>query len=182
MRRNQIRGTGASIPQYTTLLAGYSRSKTVLAFQPGTRWEYGRSTDMLGRIVEVVSGMSLEQFFQTRIFQPLGMVDTYFSLTADKVSRVAWLMLEPATGKRPNATDPRQPQRFEPGGGGLFSTAADCLRFTSMQLNGGELDGVHLPAPKTVEHMASDYLGYVPGDRRVYYRRLTRNLLAQTLR
>ena len=215
-------------------------SKTVLAFQPGTRWEYGRSTDVLGRIVEVVSGMTLGQFFETRIFKPLGMPDTFFTVPADKVSRVAWPMVEPATGKRPNVHDPRTPQRFESGGGGLYSTAADYLRFTTMLLNGGELDGVRLLSPKTVEHMTNDHLGNVPGsnypgfgfglgfavrthtgmndmpgsvgeylwggaqgtwfwidpkekliaifmsqrpgDPRVYYRRLTKNLVAQTLR
>ena len=215
-------------------------SNTVLAFQPGTRWEYGRSTDVLGRIVEVVSGMTLGQFFETRIFRPLGMVDSFFSVPADKVARVANPMIEPATGKRPNVTDPRQPQRFESGGGGLFSTAPDYLRFTTMLLNGGELDGVRLLTPKTVEHMTSDHLGPVagsnypgygfglgfavraytgindmpgsvgeylwggaggtwfwidpkekliaifmsqrPGETRLYYRRLTKNLVMQTLR
>jgi CubicO group peptidase (beta-lactamase class C family) len=138
-------------------------SKTVLAFQPGTRFEYGRSTDVLGRIVEVVSGMTLGEFFETRIFRPLGMVDSYFSVPADKVARVAQPMIEPATGKRPNVTDPRRPQRFESGGGGLFSTAPDYLRFTSMLLNGGELEGVRLLAPKTIELMTSDHLGSLPG-------------------
>ncbi len=138
-------------------------SKTVLAFQPGTRFEYGRSTDVLGRIVEVVSGMSLGEFFETRIFKPLGMVDSFFSVPADKVARVANPMIEPATGKRPNVTDPRRPQRFESGGGGLFSTAPDYLRFTTMLLNGGDLDGVRLLAPKTIEHMTSDHLGALPG-------------------
>ncbi len=215
-------------------------SKTVLAFQPGTRFEYSRSTDVVGSIVEVVSGMTLGQFFETRIFKPLGMVDTFFSVPADKVTRVANPMIEPATGKRPNVTDPRQPQRFESGGGGLFSTAPDYLRFTTMLLNGGELDGVRLLAPKTIEHMTSDHLGALPGsfypgygfgqgfavrthtgmndmpgsvgeylwggaqgtwfwidpkekliaifmsqrpgDPRVYYRRLVKNLVAQTLR
>jgi len=138
-------------------------SKTVLAFQPGTRFEYSRSADVLGRIVEVVSGMTLGQFFETRIFRPLGMVDSFFSVPADKVARVAHPMIEPATGKRPNVTDPRQPQRFESGGGGLFSTAPDYLRFTTMLLNGGELDGVRLLAPKTIELMTSDHLGALPG-------------------
>ena len=215
-------------------------SRTVLAFQPGTRWEYGRSTDVLGRIVEVVSGMTLGQFFETRIFKPLGMMDSFFSVPSEKVARVAWPMIESATGKRPNVTDPRKPQRFESGGGGLFSTAPDYLRFTTMLLNGGELDGVRLLSPRTVEHMTSDHLGRVPGSNypgfgfglgfavrtdtgmndmpgtigeylwggaqgtwfwidprekliaifmsqrpgqpRVYYRRLTKNLVAQTLR
>lgn len=137
--------------------------KTPLAFHPGTQWEYGRSTDVLGRIVEVVSGMTLGEFFQKRIFAPLGMVDTFFNVPPAKVSRVAHPMADPATGRRPNVTDPSKPQRFESGGGGLFSTAPDYLRFTTMLLNGGELDGVRLLSPKTVEFMASDHLGTVPG-------------------
>jgi CubicO group peptidase (beta-lactamase class C family) len=138
-------------------------AQTPLAFQPGTQWEYGRSTDVLGRIVEVVSGMTLGEFFQTRIFAPLGMVDTFFTVPAQKVDRVAQPMVEPATGRRPNVADPGKPVRFESGGGGLYSTAADYLRFTRMLLAGGELDGVRLLSPKTVEFMTSDHLGAVPG-------------------
>ena len=136
---------------------------TPLAFHPGTQWEYGRSTDVLGRIVEVVSGMSLGEFFQARIFAPLGMVDTFFSVPPEKIARVAQPMVEPATGRRPNVADPNKPPRFESGGGGLYSTAPDYLRFTRMLLNGGELEGVRLLSPKTVEYMTSDHLGNVPG-------------------
>ena len=136
---------------------------TPLAFHPGTQWEYGRSTDVLGRIVEVVSGMSLGEFFQTRIFAPLGMSDTFFRVPPEKVARVAQPMVEPATGRRPNVADPSKPSRFESGGGGLYSTASDYLRFTRMLLNGGELDGVRLLSPKTVEFMASDHLANIPG-------------------
>jgi CubicO group peptidase (beta-lactamase class C family) len=136
---------------------------TPLAFHPGTQWEYGRSTDVLGRIVEVVSGMSLGEFFQARIFAPLGMVDTFFNVPPEKVGRVAQPMVEPATGRRPNVADPNKTQRFESGGGGLYSTAPDYLRFTRMLLNGGEFDGVRLLSPKTVEFMAADHLGTIPG-------------------
>lgn len=138
-------------------------AKTPLAFHPGTQWEYGRSTDVVGRVVEVVSGMTLAEFFQRRIFAPLGMTDTFFAVPPEKLGRVAYPMIEPATGKRPNASDPRKPPRFESGGGGLFSTASDYLRFTRMLLNGGELDGVRLLSPKTVDFMTSDHLGTIPG-------------------
>lgn len=138
-------------------------AKTPLAFHPGTQWEYGRSTDVLGRIVEVVSGMTLGEFFQRRIFAPLGMVDTYFNVPPGKVARVAHPMIEPATGRRPNVVDPSKPQRFESGGGALYSTASDYLRFTRMLLARGELDGVRLLSPRTVEFMASDHLGPIPG-------------------
>ena len=138
-------------------------AKTPLAFHPGTQWEYGRSTDVLGRIVEVVSGMTLGEFFQSRIFAPLGMVDTFFNVPPGKVARVAHPMIESATGRRPNVSDPSKPQRFESGGGALFSTASDYLRFTRMLLAGGELDGVRLLSPKTVEFMTSDHLGATPG-------------------
>lgn len=138
-------------------------AKTPLAFHPGTQWEYGRSTDVLGRIVEVVSGMTLGEFFQRRIFAPLGMVDTYFNVPPGKVARVAHPMIEPATGRRPNVVDPSKPQRFESGGGALYSTASDYLRFTRMLLARGELEGVRLLSPRTVEFMASDHLGAIPG-------------------
>lgn len=138
-------------------------AKTPLAFHPGTQWEYGRSTDVLGRIVEVVSGMTLGEFLQQRIFAPLGMADTFFNVPQEKVARVANPMIEPATGKRPNSRDPRKPSRFESGGGGLFSTASDYLRFTRMLLGGGELDGVRLLSPRTVAFMTSDHLGAIPG-------------------
>jgi CubicO group peptidase (beta-lactamase class C family) len=138
-------------------------AQTPLAFQPGTQWEYGRSTDVLGRIVEVVSGMTLGEFFATRIFAPLGMVDTFFSVPPDKVSRVAQPMVEASTGRRPNVADPNKAPRFESGGGGLYSTAADYLRFTRMLLDRGEVEGVRLLSPKTVEFMTSDHLGTIPG-------------------
>ncbi len=129
-----------------------------LMFEPGTTWEYSRSTDVLGHIVEVVSGKSLGAFFAERITGPLGMADTGFAATGERAQRVAEAQIDPATGKRPPMRNVTAPGRFESGGGGAVSTASDYLRFCQMLLNGGELDGVRLLAPKTIAHMTSDHL------------------------
>lgn len=137
-------------------------SKLPLAHQPGTVWEYGVSVDVLGRIVEVVSGMTLDRFFEDRITKPLGMRDTAFYLTAAQAPRVAEPQVDAATGKRPalrsveNLTKEKQ-KRFS-GGGGLLSTAHDYAQFCQMLLNGGELNGVRLLSPKTIAVMTSDQL------------------------
>lgn len=129
-----------------------------LMFEPGTTWEYSMSTDVLGRVVEVVSGRSLGAFFAERIAKPLGMADTAFSAGGERAKRIAEPQLDPATGARPPMRDIARGGRWESGGGGLAATAADYLRFCQMLLNGGELDGVRLLSPKTVRHMASDHL------------------------
>ncbi|HEV8678790.1 MAG TPA: serine hydrolase, partial [Stellaceae bacterium] len=129
-----------------------------LMFEPGSTWEYSRSTDVVGRIVEVISGKALGDFFAERITGPLGMVDTGFGATGERAARVAEAQADPATGKRPPMRNVVEPGRFQSGGGGAVSTAADYLRFCQMLLNGGELDGVRLLAPKTIAHMASDHL------------------------
>jgi CubicO group peptidase (beta-lactamase class C family) len=129
-----------------------------LMTEPGTTWEYSMSTDVLGRVVEVVSGKSLAQVFAERISGPLGMVDTAFSVAADKAARVAEPQLDKATGKKPPMRNLTRENRWQSGGGGLASTASDYLRFCQMLLNGGELDGVRIVSPKTVAHMASDHL------------------------
>jgi CubicO group peptidase (beta-lactamase class C family) len=129
-----------------------------LMFEPGTTWEYSMSTDVLGRIVEVVSGMSLADFFACRITGPLGMRDTGFAAAGERAARVAEPHTDPATGRRPPMRNVKQAGAWYSGGGGAVSTAADYLRFCQMLLNGGELDGVRLLAPKTVAHMASDHL------------------------
>lgn len=116
------------------------------------------STDVLGRVVEVVAGKSLAAVFAEGITAPLGMVDTAFSATGDKAGRVAEPKVDKATGKKPPVRNLTRDNRWHSGGGGLASTAADYLRFCQMLLNGGELDGVRLVAPKTVAHMASDHL------------------------
>jgi CubicO group peptidase (beta-lactamase class C family) len=137
-----------------------------LMFEPGTTWEYSMSTDVLGRVVEVASGQSLADFFASRITGPLGMADTAFDATGDRMARVAEPQIDPATGAQPPMRDVGRPCRWASGGGGLVSTAADYLRFCQMLLNGGELDGTRLLAPGTVRHMASDHLppdvGYGP--------------------
>jgi CubicO group peptidase (beta-lactamase class C family) len=129
-----------------------------LLFEPGTTWEYSMSTDVLGRVVEVVSGQSLAAFFAERICTPLGMTDTAFAAVGERAARLAEPQLDPATGKRPPMREVSRDNRWHSGGGGAVSTAADYLRFCQMLLNGGELDGVRLLAPKTIAHMASDHL------------------------
>src|SRR5580658_1803090 len=129
-----------------------------LMFEPGTTWEYSMSTDVLGRVVEVVEGKSLAQVFAERICGPLGMADTAFSILGDKAARLAEPLVDKATGKKPPMRNVTRDNRWHSGGGGLAGTAADYLRFCQMLLNGGELDGVRIIAPKTVAHMASDHL------------------------
>ncbi len=129
-----------------------------LMFEPGTTWEYSMSTDVLGRVVEVVSGKSLADFLAERITGPLGMTDTGFSATGERAGRLAEPQLDPATGQRPPMRNVTELARWHSGGGGAVSTAADYLRFCQMLLNGGELDGVRLLAPKTIAHMTADHL------------------------
>ncbi|HEX5454593.1 MAG TPA: serine hydrolase domain-containing protein [Stellaceae bacterium] len=129
-----------------------------LMFEPGTTWEYSMSTDVLGRVVEIVSGKSLGAFFAERICGPLGMPDTGFSATGGRAARVAEPQADANTGQRPPMRDVAKPGPRESGGGGAVSTAADYLRFCQMLLNGGELDGVRLLAPKTVALMTADHL------------------------
>jgi CubicO group peptidase (beta-lactamase class C family) len=129
-----------------------------LMFEPGTTWEYSMSTDVLGRVVEAVSGKSLAEFFAERITGPLGMADTGFAATGARAARVAEPQADPATGDRPSMRNVKEAARWHSGGGGAVSTAADYLRFCQMLLHGGELDGVRLLAPKTVAHMASNHL------------------------
>jgi CubicO group peptidase (beta-lactamase class C family) len=137
-------------------------SKLPLAHQPGTVWEYGMSTDVLGRIVEVVSGVPLDQFVEERITKLLGMHDTAFYLSAAQAPRLAELQVDPSTGKRPGASSvdnlTKEKQKWISGGGGLLSTASDYARFCRMLLNAGELNGVVLLSPKAIAVMTSDHL------------------------
>ncbi len=138
-------------------------SKMPLRFPPGDRWEYGVSTDVLGRVVEIVSGKTLGEFLNERIFTPLGMTDTAFHVSADKLNRAAqpWQMPEapPMTPRFDVAEKPR----FESGGGGLTSTIDDYLRFAIMVADGGEFAGKRLLGSKTVEFMTADHTGARPG-------------------
>jgi CubicO group peptidase (beta-lactamase class C family) len=132
-----------------------------LDYQPGTTWDYGHSTDVLGRVIEVVSGQSLYQFEKQRLLEPLGMKDTAFYV-ADPAKRS--LIAEPFANDRVIAdhfvmNDPRLEQRWESGGGGMVSTVGDYARFTQMLLNGGTLDGKRYLSEKTVQSMGSDNIG-----------------------
>jgi CubicO group peptidase (beta-lactamase class C family) len=134
--------------------------------QPGERYVYGFNTDILGVVVEKASGMSLDEFFRTRIFQPLKMVDTHFYLPPEKRDRLATvyslrdgtLVRAPQEGMGQGAYVDGPRQSFS-GGAGLLSTASDYARFLQMVVNGGELDGVRLLSPKTVELMSSSHTG-----------------------
>jgi CubicO group peptidase (beta-lactamase class C family) len=136
-------------------------AKLPLAEQPGTLWDYGHSTDILGRVVEVVSGQSLHQFEKERLLGPLGMTDTAFFL-ADQAqrSRVAeplpWDHFDRPIG---GIAEPIAPKRWESGGAGMIGTAGDYARFAQMLLNRGELDGKRYLKAETVALMTTDHVG-----------------------
>jgi len=132
-----------------------------LAFQPGTRWHYSVSTDVLARLVEVVSGQSFDTFLEERIFDPLEMEDTGFyapSSKHDRLTRIYGHADARGTLALGDTVGFRQPDTFLSGGGGLVSTARDYARFAQMLLDGGELDGVRILSPKTVELMTINHL------------------------
>jgi CubicO group peptidase (beta-lactamase class C family) len=133
-----------------------------LIFDPGTRWNYSLGVDVLGRVIEVVSGRPLDDFFRTRIFEPLGMDDTGFWVPAEKLDRFA-AVYGPGDGGLRVIESPIDGQHTRPaawlsGGGGLASTASDYLRFAQMVLNEGELEGTRLLRPETVRLMRSNHL------------------------
>ena len=136
-----------------------------LQFQPGSMWGYSRATDVLGRLVEVVSGQSLGAFLQTEIFEPLGMVDTGFAVPPEQHHRIAEPFAHDPDGGVPmKVLEPRQVPAMEGGGGGLMSTAMDYSRFLQCLRNRGELNGVRLLGPHTVDFMTADHLGDIPVD------------------
>jgi CubicO group peptidase (beta-lactamase class C family) len=140
-------------------------AKLPLSYQPGTTWDYGHSTDILGRVVEVISGKSLFQFEKERLLDPLGMSDTSF-FVADplKHARIAEPFADNRNiGRNSEFSNPRIAQKFESGGGGLVSTASDYSRFLQMLLNGGSLDGKRYLAPRTVQLMTSEHAGASSG-------------------
>ena len=137
-----------------------SFSKSPLAHQPGTVWEYSLSTDMLGRVIEAVSGKRLADFMEERLFRPLEMKDTGFWVTQEKMSRLAEALPLDAWSGQPNKLlDVSAVPNNDSGGGGGVSTAADYLRFAQMMANGGQLDGKRYLSRTTVELMTSDHLG-----------------------
>ena len=133
-----------------------------LAFHPGDEWQYGASTDYVAILVEKISGMSLDDFLRERIFEPLGMQDTYYNIPESKVGQVA-AVYRPSGPENTielfRAPTYRDPTRYFGGQAGLSSTAADYFRFHQMMLNGGELEGTRIVSRKTVELMTTNHTG-----------------------
>ena len=155
----KLRTPENTMAAYVTALA-----KLPLNFQPGTAWEYGPGTDVLGRLVEVISGQPLDQFFRERIFTPLAMNDTHFYLPDAQLPRLT-TAYEKKDGKLSKLTAPNVSARngkFYMGAGGLAGTAEDYLRFCQMLLNGGVLDGKRLVSRKTIELMTANHIGRIP--------------------
>jgi CubicO group peptidase (beta-lactamase class C family) len=131
-----------------------------LMCQPGAEWNYSRSTDILGRIIEVVSGKSLSAFLTERILAPLQMAETAFHTGRENAGRLAEpFPTDPWSGEKVQLFDMLEKPVMESGGGGLVSTTMDYARFCQMLLNGGALDGNRIIGRKTLELMASDHLG-----------------------
>jgi CubicO group peptidase (beta-lactamase class C family) len=137
-------------------------SKLPLGFQPGSLWTYSRSSDLLGRVIEVIAGRSFDQVLEEKIFKPLGMKDCGFWVKAENRNRAAQPPLNPKTGKPQVMHDVTSLPKFLAGGGGLMGTTMDYARFCQLLLNGGSLDGVRILGPKTVAYMTSDHLGAIP--------------------
>ena len=167
-----IDNSGATIGDMVEKLAAQP-----LAFEPNTRVGYGLSIDVLGRVVEVVSGMSLDRFMRERIFGPLKMNDTYFYVPDDRLNslvtpvtreggslRVIRGNVEWFANTELGGREFRGSRTYFSGGAGLFSTAHDYARFAQMLLNGGELDGVRIVSPKSVELMSSDANADLPAN------------------
>jgi CubicO group peptidase (beta-lactamase class C family) len=134
-----------------------------LGFQPGTRWFYSVSTDVCARLVEVISGQRFDDYLAATIFEPLGMVDTGFHVSDDKVDRFAANYVRSrrtgvAVYDDPQTSPYRRPRKFLSGGGGLVSTTADYVRFVRMLVNGGSLDGVRILGRRTIEFMTTNHL------------------------
>lgn len=133
-----------------------------LAFHPGEQWQYGASTDYVALLVEKISGVSLDDFLRTRLFEPLGMSDTHYNVPQSKVARVAAVYRPSGPGNTIELfRAPRyaEPTKYFGGQAGLNSTAADYFRFHQMMLNGGELNGVRILSPRTINLMISNHIG-----------------------
>ena len=149
--------------------------KLPLQYDPGSQWHYSVSVDVQGYLVEVLSGMKFSEFLQQRIFAPLDMKDTAFKINEGNKDRLTQLYkpegvtadnyFSPATGSGLEVADAFISAgyiyggKFESGGGGLVATARDYMRFSQMMLNGGELDGVRILSPKTVDLMTANHIG-----------------------
>lgn len=149
-------------PRPKTLLEEIEKSAPrPLAFQPGERWQYGSSTDFVAALVEKISGMTVDEYVRQRIFEPLGIRDTYYNIPKEKVNRVAAVYRPDQDGKITLLRKPEyhEPTTYFPGVAGLNGTAADYFRFSQMILNGGEYDGHRLLGRMTVDMMISNQIG-----------------------
>jgi CubicO group peptidase (beta-lactamase class C family) len=155
-----------------TLLEAVERAAgSPLAFQPGDRWQYGSSTDFVAILVEKMSGMTIDEYVRTKIFQPLGMRDTFYNIPREKVNKVAAVYRPDKNGKIELLRKPEyhEPTTYFPGVAGLNGTAADYFRFSQMLLNGGEYNGQRLLGRMTVNMMITNQIGtgkpvYIRGD------------------
>ena len=158
-RQVGVGAPGRSLREMVETLA-----KLPLEFSPGTRWGYSIATDVIGHLVEVLSGQRFDDYLRAQVFEPLGMADTTFTVPANKVGRLAANYTRaPGTSETTLMDDPAdspfaRPQALLSGGGGLVSTAADYFRFTEMLRRGGELDGKRLLGPRTVAYMTTNHL------------------------
>ena len=156
-KKNRIDGAELASADWIAKLA-----ELPLQSQPGNKWEYSIATDVLGALLERVSGQSLEALLAARIFGPLGMKDTAFSVAPANHGRIAEpFEIDPVWKIKVSLNDVRKPPLRYSGGGGAVSTADDYLRFAQMLLNGGELNGVRILSPKTVDFMLADHLSGV---------------------
>lgn len=131
-----------------------------LHYPPGSAWEYGLGFDVLGLAIEAVAGMPLARFLEARLFEPLAMRDTSFTVPPHKIARYARaLAIDPMTREPQKLRDGTRPHKFDCGGGCAVSTASDYLRFAQMLLDGGILDGVRILGRKLTEYMTSDHIG-----------------------
>jgi len=154
-QQSRLRSRKITNAEHATMVASLP-----LMAQPGAEWNYSRSTDVLGRIIEVVSGKTLGAFLTERILAPLQMAETAFHTGAENAGRLAEpFATDPWSGEKVQLFDMLERPAMESGGGGLVSTTMDYARFCQMLLNGGTLDGTRLIGRKTLELMASDHLG-----------------------
>ncbi|MGD0624665.1 MAG: serine hydrolase domain-containing protein [Thermodesulfobacteriota bacterium] len=168
MVKDRYNGAKTSDSDQTNAELVTKLSQLPLQYHPGTTWDYSQSTDVLARIVEVISGVEFDIFVEDRIAKPLKLADTAFWVEGgERQARIAESQIDPATGKRPPwMFDVTKRPKWMSGGGGMVSTAPDYARFCLMFLNGGTLDGVRLVSRKTIEHMTSNHVP--PGYKSAY--------------
>lgn len=160
-RQHEIRA--ATLEEFSRQLASFP-----LQQQPGDAWIYGPSTDLLGALIQRVSGMPFDRFLTERIFKPLKMRDTGFEVPAAKRNRQVWFDVRQDDGSLKAVAPKSGGTSWPSGGGGLFSTPADYVRFAQMLLNGGELEGARLLSRKTVALMTQDHLHGIPKPTKIY--------------